>query len=94
MLYIIFLRSWGVGGCDINTTLKNKYGHGVGKRLYYNILLLYKYKGCVMYFKLINPIAKALAYNKKRKQIIKNKKGKGSYERAENRKTVKRQEEK
>ena len=37
-----------------------------------------------MQFKFINPIAKALAYNKKRKQILKNRKGKGSYERAEN----------
>ena len=83
----------GSGGCDINTTLKNKYGHGVGKRLYYNILLLYKYKGCVMYFKLINPIAKALAYARKRKQIIKTKKGKGSYERANSKEAIKRQKE-
>tara|TARA_R110002020_G_scaffold139104_2_gene309813 strand:+ start:1291 stop:1434 length:144 start_codon:yes stop_codon:yes gene_type:complete len=47
-----------------------------------------------MQFKFINPIAKALAYNKKRKQIIKNRKGKGSYERADNKKAIKRQEEK
>jgi len=47
-----------------------------------------------MQIKFINPIAKALAYNRKRKQIIKNKKGKGSYERTENRKAIERQKEK
>jgi len=46
-----------------------------------------------MYFKLINPIAKALAYARKRKQIIKTKKGKGSYERANSKEAIKRQKE-
>jgi len=71
------------------------YGHGGVQGLQFKIQLLYENKGdSVMQFKFINPIARALAYNKKRKQIIKNRKGKGSYERAENRKAIKRQEEK
>lgn len=38
--------------------------------------------------KKVNPIAKAMAYNRKRKQIVKPKKGKGSYGRQEDKKIL------
>ena len=46
-----------------------------------------------MKIKPLNPIARAIAYVRRRKQIVKQKKGKGSYERA-NSKKITRQEKK
>ena len=44
------------------------------------------------YIKQVNPIAKAMLTNRKSKQVVKPKKGKGSYERKEKHKSLRDQE--
>ena len=46
-----------------------------------------------MKIKRLNPIARALAYARKRKQIVKPKKGKGSYERTNSNKITRQEKE-
>jgi len=45
-----------------------------------------------MYIRKINPVAKALMTNRRRQQIVKSKKGKGSYERSNSKKDIERQQ--
>ena len=45
-----------------------------------------------MYIKKVNPVAKALMTNRRRQQVVKSKKGKGSYERGSSKKDIERQQ--
>ena len=46
-----------------------------------------------MKIKRLNPVARALAYVRKRKQVVKQKKGKGSYERTSNKEITRQEKE-